>query len=270
MPQNANKMAGNRIKMPLKRIKTARKRIKKWKIGDYIRQFSIVTGGVLLTLWLTTKIADSAMQKEVREAMQLVALELRDNVNILRSYESLYNEQARIARQVTAAEYSAASLPVDTVLHFAQQLTGGLSRPYRFSTDALEMLKTSGLTSHIADKQQVIDLLRCYNALASFDAAMALFYDLRKEALLAYDRKHPQRSTQRTPEEIVRTFDRMLADESVRNWVCTVPRSFNTTYFPGIEQAIDDTIAELEACYGSAGRKQDEKHDAEQRDGSVR
>ena len=57
--------------------KSLKNRFKKWNIGDYVRQFSIVTGGVLLTLWLTAKIADSAKQREVRQAMQLVALELR-------------------------------------------------------------------------------------------------------------------------------------------------------------------------------------------------
>ena len=53
--------------------KSLKKQLKKWNIGDYVRQFSIVTGGVLLTLWLTAKIADSAKQREVRQAMQLVA-----------------------------------------------------------------------------------------------------------------------------------------------------------------------------------------------------
>ena len=33
--------------------KSLKKQLKKWNIGDYVRQFSIVTGGVLLTLWLT-------------------------------------------------------------------------------------------------------------------------------------------------------------------------------------------------------------------------
>ena len=40
--------------------KSLKNRFKKWNIGDYVRQFSIVTGGVLLTLWLTAKIAVSA------------------------------------------------------------------------------------------------------------------------------------------------------------------------------------------------------------------
>ena len=48
--------------------KSLKKQLKKWNIGDYVRQFSIVTGGVLLTLWLTAKIADSAKQRELRPA----------------------------------------------------------------------------------------------------------------------------------------------------------------------------------------------------------
>ena len=51
--------------------KSLKNRFKKWNIGDYVRQFSIVTGGVLLTLWLTAKIADSAKQREVRQASSL-------------------------------------------------------------------------------------------------------------------------------------------------------------------------------------------------------
>ena len=53
------------MKKPLK------KRIKKWKIGDYARQFSIVTGGVLLTLWLTARITEAAKQREDRKSTRL-------------------------------------------------------------------------------------------------------------------------------------------------------------------------------------------------------
>lgn len=52
-------------------------------------------GGVLLTLWLTAKIADSAKQREVRQAMQLVALELRDNLQVIQDYKWMYNDEKR-------------------------------------------------------------------------------------------------------------------------------------------------------------------------------
>lgn len=232
--------------------KHLKKRLKSWQIVDYLRQFSIVTGGVLLTLWLTTKIADSSKQREVRQAMQLVALELRDNVRIIRSYENIYREEARIARRIMEQGFSSAAFSVDTANYYSQRITGGLHRPFRFSTDALEMLKTSGLTAHIADKQQVIDLLRCYNRVESFDSTIALYFDLRKEALLDYDKRHPQVITDRTPEAIARLFGLTIADERVRSWISSVPRSFDERFFASGEEQIEATIAELERRYGAA------------------
>ena len=95
--------------------KSLKNRFKKWNIGDYVRQFSIVTGGVLLTLWLTAKIADSAKQREVRQAMQLVALELRDNLQVIQDYKWMYNDEKRVAYRLKEHDFSLDGLPADTV-----------------------------------------------------------------------------------------------------------------------------------------------------------
>ena len=160
------------MKKPLK------KRIKKWKIGDYARQFSIVTGGVLLTLWLTARITEAAKQREVRQAMQLVASELHDNLQVVRDYRYTYGKDKWVARRLLEADFSLAGFPSDTVETYSRYITGGMGKPYRLSNDALEMLKTTGIASHIADKQTLIDLLRCYKELAAFDDYMELYYDL--------------------------------------------------------------------------------------------
>lgn len=231
--------------------KSFKKRLKGWKIGDYVRQFSIVTGGVLLTLWLTTKITDAAKQREVKQAMQLVALELRDNVQIIENYANIYNEEARIAQLLMEKGFTSSALPVDSALYYAQKITSGLQRPYRFSTDALEMLKTSGLTAHIADKRQMLDLLRCYNRIGSFDSAIALYFEMRKEVLLDYDKKHPHVAMIRTPETVVSIFNQTIADEHVRNWIASIPRSFDAMFFSYHRLPIEKTIARLEQRYGS-------------------
>lgn len=166
------------MKKPLK------KRIKKWKIGDYARQFSIVTGGVLLTLWLTARITEAAKQREVRQAMQLVASELHDNLQVVRDYKYTYSKDKWVARRLLEADFSLAGFPSDTVETYSRYITGGMGKPYRLSSDALEMLKTTGIASHIADKQTLIDLLRCYKELAAFDDYMQLYYDQRMQAML--------------------------------------------------------------------------------------
>lgn len=90
--------------------KTLKNRIKKWKVGDYARQFSIVAGGVLLTLWMTGKIAESAKQKEVRRAMQLVALELRNNLQTVHDYATIYTNEKRIALHLQESEFNTSLL----------------------------------------------------------------------------------------------------------------------------------------------------------------
>ena len=120
--------------------KSLKKQLKKWNIGDYVRQFSIVTGGVLLTLWLTAKIADSAKQREVRQAMQLVALELRDNLQVIQDYKWMYNDEKRVAYRLKEHDFSLDGLPADTVAYYTRRITG--SR-WKF-TISLSLCRASG------------------------------------------------------------------------------------------------------------------------------
>lgn len=226
--------------------KSLKKRLKNWNIGDYVRQFSIVTGGVLLTLWLTARITDSARQKEVRQAMQLVVLELRDNLQVIQDYKWMYNDEKRVAYRLKEQDFSLDNLPADTVDYYTRRITGGMGKPYRFLTDALEMFKTTGIASDIADKQIVIDLLHCYNDLGAFDNSMSLYYDQRTKAILPEQMGETLWSADR---DISKAFGKMLASKKVRNWLGMIPRAFDTRYFETNEEKIEAMIAELEKRY---------------------
>ena len=214
------------MKKPLK------KRIKKWKIGDYARQFSIVTGGVLLTLWLTARITEAAKQREVRQAMQLVASELHDNLQVVRDYRYTYGKDKWVARRLLEADFSLAGFPSDTVETYSRYITGGMGKPYRLSNDALEMLKTTGIASHIADKQTLIDLLRCYKELAAFDDYMELYYDQRMQAMLPSQMENLHWNS-----PYHEGFEKTLADKTVRNWIGLIPRAFDDWFFGGDDGA---------------------------------
>ena len=70
-----------------------------------------------------------------------------------------------------------------------------MGKPHRFLTDALEMFKTTDVASDIADKQIVIDLLRCY-------------YDQRTQAILP---EQLGESLWSADTNIGKAFGRMLA-----------------------------------------------------------
>ena len=91
-----------------------------------------------------------------------------------------------------------------------------MGKPYRFLTDALEMFKTTGIASDIADKQIVIDLLRCYNELGAFDNSMNIYYDQRMKAILPEQMGETLWSADTNIDKV---FGKMLASKKVRNWL---------------------------------------------------
>lgn len=50
--------------------------LKKWRIGDYFRQFSIVTAGIMVTFIGSNMITNYATEKEVKATMNLIVGEL--------------------------------------------------------------------------------------------------------------------------------------------------------------------------------------------------
>lgn len=226
--------------------KSLKKQLRKWNIGDYLRQFSIVTGGVLLTLWLSSLVTASSKQREVRQAMQLVTLELRDNLEVIRNYKWVYHDERRVAYRLRELGFSLDGLPADTVGYYTRRITGGMGKPFRFLTDALEMFKTTGIASDIADKQIVIDLLRCYNELEAFDNSMTLYYDQRTQAILPEQMGETLWSADAN---IGKAFAKMLAGKKVQNWLAIIPRAFDTRYFEANEKKLEAMIAELEKRY---------------------
>lgn len=221
-----------------------KQRIKSWKIGDYIRQFTIVAGGVLLTLWLTSTIAESAKQKQVRQAMQLVVIELRNNLEIVKDRELRYNNEQRIAQILIDAQFSIAGMSPDTVwsYHNIHSDLGGSMLP---STDALEMFKTSGIAADIADKQQIIDLLSCYKTLEWFSSSMELYGKQRLEAMFAATNKYPRHEYA----EYEQWFGKIISDKDTQNWLALIPRWHNTAYFIDIKNRLEQTITNLEEAY---------------------
>lgn len=226
--------------------KSVRKRIKSWEIGDYIRQFSIVTGGVLLTLWLTARITESSKQREVRQALQLVTLELQDNLQVIREYEWLYNEEKRVAHRLQKADFSLSAFPIDTVEVYYRRIMNGMGKPYRLLTDGWDMLKITGRASEIDNDQLVYGLSRTYNDIYAFDEKMSIFYRRRGEMLTAYQlgAKHYSHDI-----GIRENFTEILTDKTIQGWITAVPNAFEKDFFEQFANELELLITILEKTY---------------------
>ena len=166
-----------RFFMRIKCLKSIKETIKSWQLGSYFRQFSIVVAGVIVTFGSNRVATQLAQQKEINAAMQLIAHELQVNQEELRSIKSEINDNVRISLLLREKELNLDLIPADTIQKY-QSFFSSTSEMI-VTADALEVLKSSSLMQHIADKQMLQELLWTYNKLYEIQSGVKSYYDLK-------------------------------------------------------------------------------------------
>lgn len=165
-------------KISFNQVKTI---VKNWRLGDYLRQFSIVTAGIIVTFWGNDRITEHARQKEVQATMQLIIEELKENRSKLQYVTELMNVDRRISQLVLANDFKMESISADTLKKY-QPFFGNLSS-FRYTTDALEVLKSSSLMQHVSDKKLLQDITRTYYQLNSARNNIDSYYDMKSQSI---------------------------------------------------------------------------------------
>lgn len=119
-----------------------------------------------------------------------------------------------MARRLLEADFSLAGFPSDTVETYSRYITGRHGQALPPVERCVGNAQDDGIASHIADKQTLIDLLRCYKELAAFDDYMQLYYDQRMQAMLPSQMENLHWNS-----SYREGFEKTLADKTVRNWI---------------------------------------------------
>lgn len=155
--------------------------IKGWRMGDYLRQFSIVAAGVIVTFWGSDRITEYSRQKEVRATMQLVIGELKESRTALQQIRKKMDVDRYIVQIVLEKEFNAHQISADTLAKY-QSFFGNLTS-FRYSTDALEVLKASSLMQYIPDKKLLQDVTGTYQRLKNAQDDIASYYKMKGETI---------------------------------------------------------------------------------------
>lgn len=51
-----------------------------WKLGNYFRELSVVVVGVFITLAATNFISETSQEKQIKESMLMIKMELTENL----------------------------------------------------------------------------------------------------------------------------------------------------------------------------------------------
>lgn len=157
---------------------------KRWRMGDYLRQFSIVVAGIIVTFWGSSEITDHTRQKEVNATLHLVAEEMEHNQKELKRIMNLMKTDKHMALLLAEHHLNISTLPNDTLQKYSLFFYN--IENYDYTTDALDVLKGSSLMQYISDKRLLQNILQVYYQLSMAQKDINKYYQLKENAIMGY------------------------------------------------------------------------------------
>lgn len=219
----------------------------KWKLGDYIRQLSIVVLGIVITFLGSDWISNQSRQKEVRAAMQLVIEELKYNKLQLKQFEDEYNTDRRMAILLIDHDFDSDRLPIDTLQKYERFVTSVYT--FSYTTDALEVLKNSSLMQQVSDKRLLLDILHAYNKLKITSEEIKSYCDMKEEVVFSFSLSMDENEQIKTSKGLDVLYRTYLSKNKVRNFCFMVPGYLDEDWCSSAVASIDQCIRTIEAMY---------------------
>lgn len=221
--------------------------IKSWRVGDYIRQFSIVVAGIIVTFWGSDLIAEHTRQKEVRATMLLVAEELEYNRGELHRIKKLLDIDRYMSQLLADQRMNISEIPEDTLWKY-NKLFNNMDG-FIYKTDALEVLKGSSLMQYISDKRVLQDVLQAYFELGRKKKDVDDYYAIKTDILM----------NATISRDITSIFDNtnaiqdqplyLMQQKKFVNFVIMVPGFLYWNEFDELDEMLDKQIQVLKTKY---------------------
>lgn len=227
----------------MKRHKKGLWSIKRWRIGDYLRQFSIVAAGVMVTFVGSDMISNYATQKEIKSSMHLIIDELEKNKEEVNITKLKYELDRTMAGYLIDSGFVIDKFPIDTLKKYSR-LVSNISS-FFYSDDALEVLKSSALMQKIEDKAILLSIIEAYKLLYEIQQSIKEYYNLKSTIIVDISLNNDMNHNG----SLDSTWKMYFANNSMRSF-CGIAHSFvNYDYFDDKSKELDATIKMLRQTY---------------------
>lgn len=220
------------------------------RLGDYLRQFSIVTGGVIVTFWGSSLITEHTLQKQVRTTMRLMTEEMRYNLNAVRQMRKLTGKDLHMASMLLENNMDLKHIPEDTLQAYSTFFSN--MSDFQYKQDALEVLKGSSQMQYIADKQMLQDILQIYYSLAELKTDLKGYYELKSKVLyevIFFSGRTKEKVIQYTSFSFSQQVSYLMSNPSFLSFVITVPGFTDWGAMDRLEEELTRQIEFLEKTY---------------------
>lgn len=214
------------------------------RIGDFVCNFTAVVLGIILTFMGSGWIEERNTQRDVKNALHLVEAELQTN------RETALSGKLRIEREIRAARFLLRNK--DSLLVMSKDSVNYYSNmPFQasyvtFTTDALELMKSSALFPQIKDRQLGLKIIQAYASIKSAEILYTTYQTLKKEQNDWLDAKPEVKRiyAQKLPSALL--WSRLLAIDEGYDLLVQIPNMVNPESFDYFIKEIDATIQAIE------------------------
>lgn len=232
-------------KIKLNRVKTI---VESWKLGDYLRQTSIVVIGILITFTGSDLISRCSDKRDTQATMLLIRDELKANrekcVNLL----SEFDKDEHLSALLVKHDMNYREIPLDSLKQYLYVV--GRILNFEYSRNALNILSNSMQMQNISDKEFLLSLNEVYEILERFKVSVNGYYGMKEKVTVPFHLSMPDKQTKLLYEGGYDAWEVYLSDISVRNFLRIAQQYFSPGHKEGVTQKIDKAILSLEEKYG--------------------
>lgn len=221
--------------------------LKGWRLGDYIRQISVVVIGVLITFMGSDLMTRNSEKRDIQSTMSLIRDELKSNRKKFENIVSEFSEDERLSTLLAEHDMKYRTIPEDSLKQFCTVL--GHIRGFTYTRNALDILKNSMLMQKISDKDLLLQLTEIYEILDGFKLTMNGYYDMKDKVMTPFLFALTDEQSNLLWEGGYETWDIYLSDRSVRNFVRVAQKYFTPDYVEYVRRRIDKMIQAIEKKY---------------------
>lgn len=162
---------------------TKKKRTSGWTWREYLLQLSVVIAGIMVTFIGSDLINRWSRARQVKATMQLVVEELRNNRGQMKRAADRLIKERHGMLMFNSYGFDLDIIPEDSLVHYDSPHIIAASIGFMLQSDALEVLKSSGVIASVEDKHLLMQLLGCYTRLEDFSASLAEYNQMKMNSL---------------------------------------------------------------------------------------
>lgn len=211
--------------------KSFEKTVKGWRIGDYIRQLSIVVIGIFITFQGSAWIAQKSQRREAAYILSMVKDELVKNRHNVENQLELLEFEFAGAKAMKPHIHHPESIHPDSLNKYVSIITR--VRNYGFVANSFEVLKNSSQFQTIKNKDLLRDLFSVYEELNNFSSGIDSYNAMKSDGMEnyfssldsgAYDAMHDE------TDGVFLIFSGIMDNAAMRNYIVTTAYGNNVDY----------------------------------------